>query len=121
VRGLDGDDYFAVDDNAAITTLDGGAGNDTFQIGQIYGEPRISLPGRERQPGDRSGRRRLRHDPHDARLRQPRRDLRAHRYGGTGDDNFTVYSTSGAAPGRQRRATTSSWCRRSRSPTAAAR
>ena len=37
VYGMGGNDYFAVDDNAAITTLDGGAGNDTFQIGQIYG------------------------------------------------------------------------------------
>src|SRR5262249_58822837 len=37
VFGQGGNDYYAVDDNAAITTLDGGADNDTFQIGQIYG------------------------------------------------------------------------------------
>ena len=37
VYGLGGNDYFAADDNAAITTLDGGAGYDTFQIGQIFG------------------------------------------------------------------------------------
>ena len=37
VEGLGGNDYFAVDDNSAITTLDGGAGDDNFQIGQIYG------------------------------------------------------------------------------------
>ncbi|HEX6131969.1 MAG TPA: hypothetical protein VF044_09565, partial [Actinomycetota bacterium] len=37
VYGLGGNDYFGVDDNAAITTLDGGAGNDIFQIGQIFG------------------------------------------------------------------------------------
>ncbi|MGH6643760.1 MAG: hypothetical protein ACRED3_13800, partial [Bradyrhizobium sp.] len=37
VFGQGGNDYFAVDDNAAITTLDGGAANDTFQVGQIYG------------------------------------------------------------------------------------
>ncbi|MGB7818284.1 MAG: Calx-beta domain-containing protein, partial [Ornithinibacter sp.] len=37
VYGLSGNDYFATDDNSAITTLDGGSGNDTFQIGQIYG------------------------------------------------------------------------------------
>ncbi|MEO6651293.1 MAG: hypothetical protein ABIP17_01380, partial [Ilumatobacteraceae bacterium] len=37
VSGRGGNDYFASDDNSAITTLDGGAGNDTFQIGQIYG------------------------------------------------------------------------------------
>jgi hypothetical protein len=37
VFGQGGNDYFAVDDNAATTTLDGGAGNDSFQVGQIYG------------------------------------------------------------------------------------
>src|SRR5262249_44150747 len=37
VYGLGGNDYFAVDDNAAATTLDGGVGDDSFQIGQIYG------------------------------------------------------------------------------------
>jgi hypothetical protein len=46
VFGQGGNDYFAVDDNAAITTLDGGAGNDTFPIGQIYGLQRDgSQPG----------------------------------------------------------------------------
>src|SRR5439155_23281709 len=43
VYGLGGNDYFAVDDNSAITTLDGGAGDDKFQIGQIYGVKRDSL------------------------------------------------------------------------------
>ena len=37
VYGLGGNDYFATDDNSAVTTLDGGLGNDTFQIGQVYG------------------------------------------------------------------------------------
>ena len=37
VYGQAGNDLFAVDDNSAITTLDGGTGNDSFQIGQIYG------------------------------------------------------------------------------------
>ncbi len=37
VNGLGGNDYFAMDDNSATTTLDGGNGNNTFQIGQIYG------------------------------------------------------------------------------------
>ena len=40
VDGLGGNDYFAVDDNSTITTLDGGAGDDTFQIGQIFGSQR---------------------------------------------------------------------------------
>jgi len=42
VNGGAGNDYFAVDDNASITTLDGGAGNDTFQIGQAYANPRVA-------------------------------------------------------------------------------
>ena len=37
VYSLGGNDYFAVDDNAATTYLDGGAGDNTFQIGQIFG------------------------------------------------------------------------------------
>ncbi|MGC9326354.1 MAG: calcium-binding protein, partial [Candidatus Hinthialibacter sp.] len=32
-----GDDQFYVDDNSAITTLDGGEGKDLFQIGQVFG------------------------------------------------------------------------------------
>ncbi|HTZ04687.1 MAG TPA: HYR domain-containing protein [Gaiellaceae bacterium] len=40
VNGLGGNDTFAVDDNSAITTLDGGAGDDTFLIGQAYFSPR---------------------------------------------------------------------------------
>ncbi len=41
VYGLGGNDYFAMDDNSAITTLDGGTGADQFQIGQLYGSQRI--------------------------------------------------------------------------------
>jgi hypothetical protein len=40
VEALGGNDYFAVDDNSAITTLDGGAGDDNFQIGQVFGSQR---------------------------------------------------------------------------------
>jgi Ca2+-binding RTX toxin-like protein len=32
-----GDDRFFVDDNSAVTTLDGGLGRDSFQIGQVFG------------------------------------------------------------------------------------
>jgi uncharacterized protein (UPF0371 family) len=49
VYGLGGNDYFASDDNSAITTLDGGSGFDTFQIGQIFGNKRDGSEG-----GDRS-------------------------------------------------------------------
>ncbi|HLL12666.1 MAG TPA: hypothetical protein VK570_16505, partial [Rubrivivax sp.] len=40
VLGQGGNDYFAMDDNSVITTLDGGAGNDNFQVGQIFGSQR---------------------------------------------------------------------------------
>jgi hypothetical protein len=46
VYGQGGNDYFAVDDNSAITTLDGGADADTFQIGQLYGNKRDVAEGR---------------------------------------------------------------------------
>ena len=45
VNGLGGNDTFVVDDNSAITTLDGGDGNDTFQIGQVFGMPRDAAAG----------------------------------------------------------------------------
>ena len=51
VHGLGGNDYFASDDNSAITTLDGGSGNDTFQIGQVYGTPRVYLSPDPNHPG----------------------------------------------------------------------
>jgi len=40
VNGGDGNDTFYVDDNSAITTIDGGAGADTFQFGQMFGAAR---------------------------------------------------------------------------------
>ena len=45
VNGLGGNDKMVVDDNSAITTLDGGAGDDTFQIGQVFGLPRTAAAG----------------------------------------------------------------------------
>ena len=61
VYGLGGNDAFFVDDNSAITTLDGGAGYDTFQIGQIFGLKRDTERGRAARrttPSRRSSRRR---------------------------------------------------------------
>ena len=56
VFGQGGNDVFAVDDNAAITTLDGGTGDDSFQIGQIYGLQRDgSQPPVPRTVGDTTG------------------------------------------------------------------
>jgi Ca2+-binding RTX toxin-like protein len=45
VYGLGGNDSFATDDNSAITTLDGGKGDDSFQIGQLYGTQRNAAAG----------------------------------------------------------------------------
>ncbi|HEY5224284.1 MAG TPA: hypothetical protein VIJ18_14705 [Microbacteriaceae bacterium] len=42
VYSLGGNNYFAVDDNAAPTYLDGGSGDNSFQIGQLYGERRTA-------------------------------------------------------------------------------
>ena len=84
VNGLGGDDFFAVDDNSAITTLDGGAGADRFQIGQIYGL--------QRQPANVAA-----DDAFDT-IATTRGYLSAGTsaplvaMGGTGNDQFTVYS-----------------------------
>jgi Ca2+-binding RTX toxin-like protein/Ca2+-binding EF-hand superfamily protein len=45
VNGLGGNDKIVVDDNSSITTLDGGNGDDTFQIGQVFGLPRDEAAG----------------------------------------------------------------------------
>jgi Ca2+-binding RTX toxin-like protein len=45
VNGLGGNDKFVADDNSSITTLDGGDGDDTFQIGQVFGTPRTTAAG----------------------------------------------------------------------------
>ena len=37
VNGGAADERFYVDDNSTVTTIDGGAGNDLFQIGQLFG------------------------------------------------------------------------------------
>ena len=36
VYGRDGDDSFTLDDNSVSTTIDGGRGDDSFQVGQIF-------------------------------------------------------------------------------------
>jgi len=46
-----GDDYFALDDNRAATTINGGIGNDVFQIGQMFNLQRnTDLDGGNIQP-----------------------------------------------------------------------
>ena len=52
IDGLGGDDQFYSDDNSAIMTIDGGAGSDFFQIGQVFGLDRIAGPDTMIAPGD---------------------------------------------------------------------
>ncbi len=87
VFGRGGNDAFFVDDTSAITTLDGGAGSDSFQIGQIFGTKRDVAEGAVA--------------PHDtfpvliATTRgwlSPGISAPLVATGGTGDDQFTVYS-----------------------------
>ncbi len=44
IDGLAGDDQFYSDDNSTMMTLDGGAGEDFFQIGQVFGLDRVAAP-----------------------------------------------------------------------------
>ena len=41
VNGLGGNNAFSMDDNSTPTTLNGGSGNDSFQIGQLFGNDRL--------------------------------------------------------------------------------
>ncbi|MDM8557941.1 LEPR-XLL domain-containing protein [Candidatus Parabeggiatoa sp. HSG14] len=40
INSFAGNDYFALDDNRAVTTINGGTGKDTFQVGQMFDTPR---------------------------------------------------------------------------------
>ncbi|MDK3018043.1 DUF7507 domain-containing protein [Pseudodonghicola flavimaris] len=93
VFGLEGDDMFAVDGNSTITTLDGGAGADRFQIGQFHGvldadHPEGATFHLNAAPGDepaeviRTTRGYITAGPSQALVAK----------GGTGGDTFTVYS-----------------------------
>ncbi|MFZ1384265.1 MAG: hypothetical protein WAS02_05105, partial [Propionicimonas sp.] len=87
VFGLGGNDHFYVDDTTATITLDGGAGFDTFQIGQIFGTKRDEASGGLR-PQDRfpsliaTTRGWLSPGTHAPLVAT----------GGTGSDSFTVYA-----------------------------
>ena len=87
VEGRGGNDYFASDDTTATVTLDGGAGADTFQIGQIFGDKRDAAEGLL-----------LDQDVFPNLVATTRGWLSAGIdapmlvHGGTGDDEFTVYS-----------------------------
>ena len=96
VYGLGGNDAFVVDDTSAIVTLDGGAGNDSFQIGQLYGLRRDATEATG-TTGDTHGGSLTPQDVF-ATVATTRGWLSAGvseallAQGGTGDDIFTVYS-----------------------------
>jgi Ca2+-binding RTX toxin-like protein len=60
INSFAGDDYFALDDNRAVTTINGGLGQDTFQVGQMFATPR-TVEDAHIQPHDSD-------KPHDGRL-----------------------------------------------------
>jgi hypothetical protein len=87
VFGKTGNDHFYVDDTTATISLDGGAGFDTFQVGQIFGTKRDEAEGAI-LPFDvfpdliATTRGWLSPGTHAPLIAQ----------GGTGNDEFTVYS-----------------------------
>ena len=80
IFGRDGNDTFVLDDNLAPTTIFGDAGDDTFQIGQLFASPRDGTnPNNGLAPADYFA-----DDADDAGLPQQRHlraddDLRRHR------------------------------------------
>jgi Ca2+-binding RTX toxin-like protein len=89
VFGQGGNDSFATDDNSAVTSLDGGLGDDSFQIGQLYGSRRNTLA--HLDPNDvfatvATTRGWLSRGNSSALVAQ----------GGAGNDQFTVYANQAA-------------------------
>jgi hypothetical protein len=88
IFGRDGDDTFVLDDNLAPTTIFGDAGSDTFQIGQVYQSFR---DGRNPDNG-------LAEEDYFETTQITRGFLSngvsqsTVLFGGSGNDNFTVYS-----------------------------
>ncbi|MEO6494544.1 MAG: hypothetical protein ABIP99_17070 [Ilumatobacteraceae bacterium] len=91
VFGEGGNDAFFVDDTTATITLDGGAGNDSFQIGQIFGTQR---DGQQAPDGGAL----LAADTFPSLVPTTRGWLSPGAHapllvtGGTGNDRFTVYA-----------------------------
>ena len=87
INAFAGDDSFFVDDNAATTTIDGGVGDDYFQVGQVFRSERDARAGVA--PGDEF-----------ATLETTRGFLSNGAsspltlYGSDGDDEFQVYHNS---------------------------
>ena len=98
VYGHNGNDEFYVDDTTATVTLDGGEGYDKFQIGQIFGTKRDQNGIRIRLPATRRRRAALPHDTFPVLIATTRGWLSPGTHaplvatGGTGNDEFVVYS-----------------------------
>ncbi len=115
INGHGGEDRFYADDTSAIMTIDGGEGDDYFQIGQLFGSPRVSAgectPGLLADPCAWSanqnglGDDELLTTPGTVAPDDELRTLQTTRgflsrgisfpavvYGGNGDDEFVVYS-----------------------------
>jgi hypothetical protein len=96
VFGQGGNDLFVTDDNSTVTTLDGGLGDDRFQIGQIYGSQRTTAAGI-------AARRRVRHRGDHARLAVQGQQRTAAGSGRRGQRPVHRLLQPGrAAPGRRR-------------------
>ena len=90
IFGRKGDDRFALDDNSATLTIDGGQGDDSFQIGQMFPAPRVPGGSDPTIPLDRA-------DDAFATVHTTRgylsngTSLDTTIDGGQGDDTFTVF------------------------------
>ncbi len=87
VNALGGDDEFYSDDTSTMITLDGGAGEDLFQIGQMFGSDRVSpnvLLGDEIETNETTQGFLSVGNSHPMIV-----------YGGTENDTFNVYSNKG--------------------------
>ncbi|SHL67163.1 hypothetical protein SAMN05444414_1269 [Roseovarius marisflavi] len=80
----EGNDMFAMDDNSTLLTLDGGIGDDTFQIGQIFGS--------ERQPDNVAPGDEIATVRTTSGFLSRGNSVATVLYGGEGNDIFRVYS-----------------------------
>ena len=87
IYGRGGNDTFVLDDNLGPTTIFGGAGDDTFQIGQLFASPRDgSNPGNGLAPADY-----FQTTPTTQGYLSNGISYATTIFGGTGNDSFTVY------------------------------
>jgi len=98
INGHAGDDAFIVDDTSTLMTLDGGEGDDRFQVGQVFAEdPNDSNSledGVYQNSGVREGDEISTTETTQGFLSTGNRESMVI-YGGEGQDEFTVYSNKG--------------------------